>query len=204
MMPGWAHPTAPERFLHEHLGFVVSGFWHMITRTFRLQAARHGLFRGQAARQRLRVVLPRHSLVPDLRSAAALAPIDDYRFIAKGRIRPHHAKLLGFSPEAVQLGDGSEIPCDLVVLSVGNQTPSFPFLPAKYRQWLEAEADGMQLYRHVIHPRIPRLAFAGFNHGFIHVPAVEVATLCLCTHLRGELEVPSVDEMEQSIEYVRS
>jgi hypothetical protein len=74
-------------------------------------------------------VLPRHSLVPDLRSAAALAPIDYYRLIAEGRILPHHAELLGFSPEAVQLGDGSEIPCDLVVLSVGNQTPSFPFLP---------------------------------------------------------------------------
>ena len=129
MMPSWAHPTAPERFLHERLGFVVSGFWHMIALTFRLQAARHGLFRGQAARRRLRAVLPRHSLVPDLRSAAALAPIDYYRLIAEGRILPHHAELLGFSPEAVQLGDGSEIPCDLVVLSVGNQTPSFPFLP---------------------------------------------------------------------------
>ena len=53
-------------------------------------------------------MLPHHSLVPDLRSAAALAPIGYYRLITEGRILPHHAELLGFSPEAVQLGDNSE------------------------------------------------------------------------------------------------
>ena len=35
---------------------------------------------------------------------------------------------------------------------------------------LEGEPDGAQLYRHIVHQRIPRLGFAGFNHGFMHVP----------------------------------
>src|SRR5215211_2396401 len=53
------------------------------------------------------------------------------------------------------------------VLSTGYLTPMFPFLPDPYRVWLEGEKDGPQLYRHMLHPRIPRLAFAGFNHGYM-------------------------------------
>ena len=94
------------------------------------------------------------------------------------------------------------IPCDVVVLSTGYLTPAFPFLPAKYRSLLEAEKDGPQLYRHLIHPRIPRLAFAGFNHGYMHVPAAEIGTQWLCAYLRGELVLPSPEEMERSMENV--
>jgi hypothetical protein len=65
------------------------------------------------------------------------------------------------------------------------------------------ENDGVQLYRHLLHPRIPRVAFAGFNHGYMHIPSVEIGTQWLCAYLRGELELPSVDEMERSIEHVR-
>ena len=95
------------------------------------------------------------------------------------------------------------LPCDVVVLSTGYLTPTFPFLPDRYRVLLEDENDGPQLYRHLIHPRIPRLAFAGFNHGYMHVPSVEIGTQWLCAYLRGELIIPSTEEMERSIEVVR-
>jgi hypothetical protein len=104
----------------------------------------------------------------------------------------------------VQLKNGLVILCDMVVLSMGYLTPTFPFLPEKYRSLLESEKDGPQLYRHLLHPRIPRLAFAGFNHGYMHAPAVEIGTQWLCAYLRGELELPSAEEMECSIEYVRN
>ncbi|HXD09981.1 MAG TPA: hypothetical protein VN653_07965, partial [Anaerolineales bacterium] len=71
-------------------------------------------------------------------------------------------------------------------------------------QLLECEPDGAQLYRHLIHPRIPRLGFAGFNHGFMHIPAVEIGTQWLCAYLRGEIKLPPVEEMEESIERVRA
>ena len=97
MMPSWAHPTAPERFLHKRLGFIVSGVWKFVSQIFRLQASVHGLRRGRAARHRLRTVLPRHVFVGDLRSAFALAPTGYYRLIAEGRILPYHSELSGFS-----------------------------------------------------------------------------------------------------------
>ena len=47
------------------------------------------------------------------------------------------------------------------------------------------------------------LAFAGFNHGYMHIPTVEIGTQWLCAYLHGELELPSTAEMERSIEHIR-
>jgi cation diffusion facilitator CzcD-associated flavoprotein CzcO len=204
MMTSWAHPTAAERFLHTRLKAGIDKFWEMIAALFKWQIQRLGRNRDQAARDRLHAVIPGHKFLPDLRSAGALAPESYYPLVAEGRIQPHQGEVAGFSRTGIQLNDGSEIPCDLAVLSLGSQTPVFPFLPEKYRQLLECEPDGTQLYRHLFHPRIPRLGFAGFNHGFMHIAEVEIGTLWLCALLRGEIKLPPLEEMERSIEYVRA
>jgi cation diffusion facilitator CzcD-associated flavoprotein CzcO len=208
MMPSWAHPTAAERFLHRRMGGAVAGFWAMVERVLRRQVLAHAPRGDAEALRRLAAVQPTHRLVPDLRSAAALAPARYYEYVASGRIEPRRAAVTGFAPDGVRLDDGAggaaTVGADLVLLCVGSEAPAFPFLPAKYRALLEGEHDGAQLYRHLVHPRIPRLGFAGFNHGFMHVPAVEVGTLWLCAVLRGELALPGVEEMERSIEHVRA
>jgi cation diffusion facilitator CzcD-associated flavoprotein CzcO len=202
MVPSWAYPTTAERFLHRRLNFIVSSFWRLVEFILRLQIQRIG-FGNQAVAGRLKAVQPTHSLVSDLRSATAIAPDNYYRFVADGRIQPHQAEVFGFSQDTLKLEQAEEIQCDVVVLSLGSQTPIFPFLPKKYRHLLEVHKDGVQLYRHLIHPSIPNLGFTGFNHGFLHVPAVEIGTLWLSAYLAGELELPSVEQMEQDIEQVR-
>jgi dimethylaniline monooxygenase (N-oxide forming) len=204
MMPAWVHPSALERFLHYRLGWLVSRFWNSFAVFLRFQEMRNAWGKGPAAVERLKATQPDHPLVSDLRSAAALAPEPYYPFIAEGRILPYHAELSSFSAQGVVLKDGREIACNLAVLSLGSESPTFPFLPEKYRKILEAEKDGPQFYRHLIHPDIPHMGFAGFNHAFLHIPAVEIGTLWLCAMLRGELELPSVDEMEKEIEAIRS
>jgi dimethylaniline monooxygenase (N-oxide forming) len=203
MMPSWSHPTVAEQFLHRRFDFMVSSFWSFIELIFRLQIQHIGFGRDQAAANRLQAVQPTHRLLPDLRSSLALAPESYYQFVAEGMIQPHHGELSSFSKDGVQLEQGEEIFCDLVVLSLGSLTPVFPFLPSKYRQLLEVDKDGVQLYRHLIHPSIPNLAFAGFNHGFLHVPAVEIGALWLCAYLQGELQLPSLEKMEQDVEHIR-
>jgi hypothetical protein len=121
----------------------------------------------------------------DFRSSGALGPENYYPLVAEGKILPYLSEIECFAPDAVQLKNGAVIPCDVVVLSTGYRTPTFPFLPDMYRVLLEVEKDGVQLYRHLLHPRIPQLAFAGFNHGYMHVPSVEIGTQWLCAYLRG-------------------
>jgi len=204
MMPSWAQPTAIERFLHNRLGFVISSFWDFIQSIVLFQLERTGKGRNQTTKDRLKVIQPKHKILMDFRSSGALGPENYYPLVADGKILPYQSEIECFSHETVQLKNGMVIPCDVVLLSVGYLTPTFPFLSQKYRALLEAEKDGVQLYRHLIHPRIPRLAFAGFNHGYMHVPSVEIGTQWLCAYLRDELELPSAEEMERSIEYVRN
>ena len=203
MMTSWAQPTAMERFLHNQLSFVISGFWNFIQSIVLFQLKRTGKGKDQAAQERLKTLIPTHKILLDFRSSGALGPENYYPLVAEGRILPDRSEIECFSYDAIQLKNGAVIPCDVVVLSTGYLTPSFPFLPDPYRAWLEGEKDGPQLYRHMLHPRIQRLAFAGFNHGYMHVSSVEIGTQWLCAYLRGELQIPSVEEMERSIEQVR-
>jgi pyridine nucleotide-disulfide oxidoreductase/flavin-binding monooxygenase-like protein len=203
MMTSWAQPTAPERFLHNKLPLVISSFWNMIQSIVLYQLKRTGKGKDQAAQERLKTLIPEHKILMDFRSSGALGPENYYPLVAEGKIFPYRSEIQCFSHDAVQLKNGLVIPCDLVILSTGYLSPSFPFLPEKYRAILEAQKDGPQLYRHLIHPRVPRLAFAGFNHGYMHIPTVEIGMQWLCAYLRGELLLPSAEEIERSIAYVR-
>jgi hypothetical protein len=203
MMTSWAQPTAIERFLHNNLKFVISGFWDLIQSIVRYQLIRNGRGKDEAAQKRLKTLIPEHKILMDFRSSGALGPENYYPLVAEGKIFPYRSEIECFSRDAVQLKNGQVIACDVVVISTGYLTPAFPFLPDKYRLLLEAEKDGVQLYRHMLHPHIPRLAFAGFNHGYMHIPSVEIGTQWLCAYLRGELELPSTEEMERSIEHIR-
>ena len=202
-MPCWAHPTRFERFVHRRLGFLVDSFWLIISRLVILLCKLRGVFRGNAANKRLNTLIPRHKLTGDLRSAAALTPRDYFRLVADGRVEPCHGEISHFSGQAVHLQDGRNIPCDQVVLCVGTEKPRFPFLPEKYRRLMESEDDGVQLYRHLLHPDIPRFACSGYNHGFMHVPAAEVGMLWLCAYLAGDIRLPERREMIRCIENTR-
>ena len=202
-MPCWAHPTRFERFVHRRLGFLVDSFWFFISRLVVLLCKLRGVFKGRAANRRLDTLIPHHKLTGDLRSAAALTPPDYYRLVAAGRVEPCHGEISHFSGPAVHLKDGRTVTCDQVVLCVGSEQPRFPFLPDEYRRLLESEDDGVQLYRHVLHPDIPRFACAGYNHGFMHVPAAETGMVWLCAYLNGDIILPEREEMLGSIEATR-
>jgi hypothetical protein len=202
IMPSWAYPSRFERLLHEKLSFIVNAIWRLNEWILSFQCKSQGRGLGKEAAKRLETVLPEHPMVNDLRSAAAMAPENYFQNVAEGKILPCHSKLDGFTESGLLLKDGTKVECDQVLLCLGSETPVFPFFPDKYRQILEAENDGIQLYRHLLHPRIPKVAFAGFNHGFMHVPSVEVAMVWLSAYLNNEIQIPSTEDMETSMQKV--
>lgn len=175
----------------------------MIGAVIRAQTGPHRWHLDPEVRRRMAELSPRSPVPHEMRSAVALAPDSCYPHVVAGRIEPHRGEPAGFTARGLVLKDGRELACDLAVLSTGFKSPRFPFLPESSRRLLERDPDGAQLYRHLLHPQLPRLAFAGYNHGFLHVPAVEVATLWLCALLRGDLAVPDAAEMERRIEELR-
>jgi dimethylaniline monooxygenase (N-oxide forming) len=204
LMPAWAQPTGFERYLHNKMGFLIRANWNLVAMIIRWHSRFYGIGKSEKAKAGLRCVIPKHYIVGDLRSAAAMAPEFYYQNIADENIFPHHSELDCFVETGLKLADGSIIECDQVVLSLGSESPKFPFFSKKYRDILEAEDDGVQLYRHLLHPLIPNVAFAGFNHGFMHVPAAEVGMVWLSAYLEGDLELPSTRIMEESISKILS
>lgn len=203
MMPSWAHPTAVERGLHR-MTPIIHTFWAGLQTLFGSIARREGRGQGPEGAKRLKVVLPSHALIPDLRSATPVTPPNYYSLVASGKIMPHRAEILRLSGDGVHLSDGTVLPADQLVLALGAHPPTFPFLSDEHRKLLESENDGPQLYRHLLHPQISGLAFAGYNHGFMHIPAAEVGALWLAALWRGELELPSVEEMESVIKHIQA
>lgn len=62
------------------------------------------------------------------------------------------------------------------------------------------DEGGVQLYRHVIAPGAPPgLAFAGFNHGFIHLASCTLGAIWAAAVWDGQLALPPVPTMEAAV-----
>lgn len=198
----WVHPDKKTRRTLERFPWAseidtaITGF---------LIRMRHGLFglgRSAAERARLKLVEPNYPMSRQLRGT--LAPKNYYPGVASGAIEVHPSAVTGFSETALLLADGSAVECDAAIFAIGYKPPALPFLPELERAEIAAVPDGMQLYRHIIHPRLRRLAFVGFNHNPMHIPTSEMSTLWLDAVLRGDLELPSPEEMEASTARVQA
>ncbi len=199
--PAWTHPGRFERLLHDRFGWIVRRYGAMVDAVV---AKASGLSGGRTpdARERLRLVTPELPLQSQMRGT--MAPEGYYAAVAEGRIAPVRGEMAELSETALILKDGRAVPADLVVLALGHGLPDFPYLPERYRALMTAERDGTPLFRHLIHPDIPHLSFAGFNHGFLHVPGVELGMIWVGALLRGDIVLPSRAKMLESAEHVHA
>ncbi len=152
--------------------------------------------RAAAARARLAAVDPMHGLHAQFRGT--LAPDAYFPAVARGAVQPHRAAVAGFSGQAVLLADGSEVVADIVVTAIGYERPTLPFLPAPVAAEFAASPDGVQLYRHLVHPGLRRLGFVGFAHNPLHIASVEIGTIWLDAVARGDLVLPPAAAMAAS------
>lgn len=191
MITCWTQPFSFARYIQQYT-FIVYTFWAIVGWMLRFQYFLYGLFQPQQIRDRINLTLNHDPLLHDKKFVVAILPADYYPQVVQEKIIPIKDQLVGFSSTGVKLSSGNHIPCDMVVLALGNQTPAFPFLPQKQR-WLMEREGGVQLYRHLIHPQIKRMGFIGFNHCYLHMTAVELGTLWLVASWRGDLQLPAIE-----------
>jgi dimethylaniline monooxygenase (N-oxide forming) len=194
--PSWVHPDPWLRWVLKahpyatHIDAALTGFLVRLANGFYKPG------RNAEARARLRLLRPNYPMYRQFRGT--LVPPSYYPGIASGAIMPHRSTVTGFTDDSVLLADGSKIACDIVIFAIGYKPPALPFLPEPVRSQIAAEPDGAQLYRHIVHPRLKRLAFIGFNHNPMHIPTADMSSLWTDAVLRGDLLLPSPDEMEAS------
>jgi cation diffusion facilitator CzcD-associated flavoprotein CzcO len=192
----WVYPHKLQQLTQRHNprstdinDRITSG---LVRRALGLRGGRH----DAAVRARLKQLDPSYTLGRQFRGT--VLPDDYMPAVVSGRIEPHLSGLKGLTETGIVLADGSTVDVDAVVLAIGYKRPALPFLPEPVRGEFEAASDGVQLYRHIVHPALPHLMFAGFNHNPLHLLSSELAALWIDAVETGSLTLPSPGEMEAS------
>lgn len=193
MITSWVQPHSVVRLLHR-FKTLVRFFWVMVSWLLKFGVLRKARQKCQDE-ERIKLVESTFPSDPIFIDRPCVVPHNApayYDYILKGCVTPKQGDFREFYEDGVILGSGEKLPCEVAVLSLGIQTPGFNFMPVKYRYLLEKEG-GVQLYRHVLHPRIPRMAFIGHNQSFMFIPSVEISALWMVAVWKGELQLPPME-----------
>jgi dimethylaniline monooxygenase (N-oxide forming) len=142
---------------------------------------------------------PRSRIEHDLFNGGQILSYEFREMRRRGQVDYASGSVVRFTEGGVVLGDGGELPADLVVYATGF-TKSYDIFDAAARPRLGIEPDGLWLYRNMIPPGVPNLAFVGsevstFNNILTH----GLQALWLARHLDGELALPTDEAMRASI-----
>ena len=100
------------------------------------------------------------------------------------------------------LDSGDKIAADLVVLATGWKT-DYAFLSGTVRARLEMGDDGLYLYRHILHPDFPRLAFIGNASTISSVLTYSLQARWLGNLIAGKFQLPNQNAMHEEINALR-
>ncbi|BAZ36823.1 dimethylaniline monooxygenase (plasmid) [Calothrix sp. NIES-4101] len=181
-------PNLIERWLHSHGESLVNGFWKLqefiIRYTFGLDAC--GL-------------VPKKPLIKSIVAKINFAPKNFYKYIRNNKIIPHQTSITKFVEDGIELASGEKLNPHLVIFGTGFKQ-AIPFLEEKYRQLCLDNEGYFHLYRNLIHPQIPNLAFVGYNAGLSATLTSDIGALWLVQFLKGNIKKPGTHQMLAEME----
>jgi dimethylaniline monooxygenase (N-oxide forming) len=197
LIPMYLHPTSLERWVHM-LGRPLIWFWWRLVELLLRFQCRLGSRFGT-----------RESLIPDepvevgsFGEPTMLPRPEFFRLIRSGSIQARNGAVQQFTASEIVLDSGETISADLIVLATGWRT-DYAFLPDKLRTQLQLQADGLYLYRHMLHPAAPRLAVIGNASTISSVLTYSLQARWLGEVLAGRIPLPTHEDMHREIEALR-
>jgi len=197
LIPMYLHPTSLERWVHALGRPLVWFWWRLVELLLRFQCRLGSKFGT------------REGLMPDepveigsFGEPTMLPRPEFYRLIRSGAIRARRTGVRGFTASEIVLDSGDKVAADLVVLATGWRT-DYDFLPAPLQTKLRVEADGLYLYRHILHPDLPRLAFIGNASTISSVLTYSLQARWLGDLLAGKFALPDKNAMQREIDALR-
>ncbi|BAZ17401.1 dimethylaniline monooxygenase [Calothrix sp. NIES-4071] len=187
------NPNKLEKWLHSNGKRLVNGFWRLqetiMRYTFGLDTC--GL-------------VPSEPLIKSVIASINIAPKNFYKYIRNQKIVTHQTSITRFVEDGVELASGEKLNASIVVFGTGFKQ-AIPFLEEKYRHHI-LDLDGyFHLYRNLIHPKVPNLAFVGYNAGLSATLTSDLGALWLVQLLKGNINKPTnnkmVAEMEADLEW---
>ena len=180
-LPLYQRPYKWEERLHRYLPELVWLFWRFVEVLVELQ---YGLKDCNA--------LPSHPVENGLFAQGFVPQDETYQLMRQGKIQMQRASIEKFTPDGLLLGNGVHLESDVVIFATGWK-PNYSFLPAAFES--SVESDGVYLYRHIIHPNLPNLAFIGWASTFANPLTTHLQAIWLTHLLKGKIELPDCEVM---------
>lgn len=170
-------------------------------------------WRGVEALLRATYRLGRCGMVPEERierlvnCMLSLATDGFYAAVRDGRIATRKAGVRALHAGAMELDTGERVRADTVVFATGFRQ-EVPFLEEGVRRTVQDEAGVFHLYRNLVHPDVPRLAFVGYNSSLYSQLTSEIGARWAARWFTGELRLPPREavlrEVRSRWEWVRA
>ncbi|NCF81944.1 MAG: NAD(P)-binding domain-containing protein [Proteobacteria bacterium] len=126
-----------------------------------------------------------------------------YKLIREGRITAHRTEIDHYTANGIALANGEELDVDCVVFATGWKN-DYVFLPEEARQALGTDDDGFYLYRHILHPELPNLAFIGNASTFLSVLTYSLQARWLAELIAGHVALPDETSMLEEIKAMKA
>jgi len=193
LLPPYQYTTPVEKVVHGIGKPLVWMYWRLVEALLYFQCQL-----GSRSGSRVSLVSSTPIEIDAFGESTMVPRPDFFRRVRNGDIQAHRTSIEHYTENGVQLADGNLLELDLVIMATGWKT-DFSFLAADSWEALEPADDGFYLYRHVLHPATPGLAFVGRAASIS-----SVLTYCLQAHwlarlIEGEVVLPDDAAMRADI-----
>jgi dimethylaniline monooxygenase (N-oxide forming) len=185
----YLRPSPVERWLHRVGTPLVWIFWRLVELLLYFQCRlRTKIANGKN-------LVPSKPVEIDSFGESTMVPRPElYRLIHEGRIAAHRTEITAFTQDGISLQDGDTLAVDCVVFGTGWKN-DYSFLPKETREAFAMDEDGFYLYRHMLHPDLPNLAFIGRASTFLSVLTYCLQARWLSELIAGRHTVPDRESM---------
>lgn len=181
----YMRPSPVVRWVDRLGGPLVWIFWRIVEALLRVQ------FKLDTKIAQGKTLLPTRPVEIDCFGESTMVPRPAFiPLIRDGRIRAHRTEIARYAEDGLELADGDRVQTDCVVFGTG-WTSDFGFLPPAVVEALGPEEDGFYLYRHMLNPDLPNLAFLGRASTFLSVLTYNLQARWLTEMLAGRVALPN-------------
>merc|ERR1712050_353834 len=175
------------RFMHRLASPMKWLWWRIVELMFRFQFGLSGDF------------VPTTPLEHDVFTGGQILSYEFRDMLRAGKVGAQKGAIARFTETGVVLTDGSMVDVDMVVFGTGF-TKSYAYLEPALRERLNRQSDGLYLYRSMFPTQVLDLCFVGSEVStFNNILTQGLQALWLRHVLTGEVALPSLDAMEQTI-----
>ncbi len=189
LLPLYQRPGKRIKALHKACPWLVSGFWRLTESIIKFQYPLKACG-----------VLPSERIEIDIFNLDFLPRKEVYQLMKQGIIKTQRTQIKAFTITGIELENGSHLDCDVVIFGTGYKS-NYSFLPESFKK--SQEADGVYLYRHIIHPDITNMAFIGRAATFSNSLTSHLASAWLVHLLKGKIQLPDREQMLSEIENIK-